>query len=332
MALTVLTGDVRKVLPTIPDNSIDCVVTSPPYWGLRDYGHEDQIGLEPTMNEYLVTMTKVCRELRRVLKPEGTFWLNIGDCYASNAGGSGFSPDTLTKQSEGKNSDGRRGRPITYSPSHDKNAHGLKSKDLCMIPNRLAIMLQEDGWYVRSEIIWHKPNPMPESVKDRPTCSHEKVWLLTKSEKYFYNSAAIAEKANYSGVTKKINEKNAEEKMENGVHRASAWARPGDDAFTVGDTRNARNVWKIATKPFKDAHFATMPVELAEKCIKAGCPEGGMVLDPFGGAGTTAFAANRNGRNATLIELNGEYIQIAEDRVAPNLLDIQIFFIRNNIQ
>lgn len=324
MAVTILNGDVRKVLPTLEDNSVDCIVTSPPYWGLRDYGNADQIGLEPTMHEYLDTMVSVCRELRRVLKPDGTFWLNIGDSYAANRGGSTPPPETIAS------GDKMRGRKDGYNPSRDPKGHGLKHKDLCMIPNRLAILLQEDGWYVRSEIIWHKPNPMPESVRDRPTNSHEKVWLLTKSEKYYYDADSIREapsesllkqiKEGYEGNGtkdyKSANVQNPSDTKKRIIENARKKLEAG---LPIG--ANAKNVWTITTKSFKGAHFATMPVDLAERCILAGCPVGGTVLDPFGGAGTTGFAANLNGRNATLIELNNEYVSIAESRITPNLLE-----------
>ena len=303
MTTTILTGDCREILKTLPSDSFDCVVTSPPYWGLRDYGVEGQIGLEPTMQEYLTTMVDVFRELRRVLKPEGTCWLNIGDSYAT-VGGSG---------SQGKSGQ-RASRSFTAEGSSKKGVpEGLKQKDLCMIPNRLAIMLQEDGWYVRSEIIWHKPNPMPESVRDRPTCAHEKVWLLTKSDKYFYDADAIREELVFAAVSRM-----------NVAHAKGAGKIVGSKYNQEVDKsgRNARNVWSITPKPFKGAHFATMPPDLAERCIKAGCPVGGMVLDPFGGAGTTGLVANNLGRNATLIELNSNYVELADKRIneAPKLI------------
>lgn len=294
----ILIGDVRDVLPTLPSDHYDCVVTSPPYWGLRDYGVEGQIGLEPTMQGYLDTMVGVCRELRRVLKPQGTFWLNIGDSYAASGRGGGG----------GSFQNGDVGKKVSSDNQRRKAAVGFKPKDLCMVPNRLAIALQEDGWYVRSEIIWHKPNPMPESVRDRPTSAHEKVWLLTKSEKYFYDFEAIKEDGVIPSGTKAA-KGSAERFNEPGVN-----SRPPEYKIYDGK-RNVRNVWSITTKPFKGAHFATMPPELAERCIKAGCPQGGSVLDPFGGAGTTGLMAHRLGRQYTLIELNDEYASMAKDRI-----------------
>lgn len=292
----ILIGDVRDVLPTLSSDQFDCVVTSPPYWGLRDYGVEGQIGLEPTMQGYLDTMVGVCRELRRVLKPEGTFWLNIGDCY--NAGRNGGHPGGKKQWKPNQQK---------YQGRSGANVEGLKPKDLCMIPNRLAIALQEDGWYVRSEIIWAKTACMPESVKDRPTSSHEKVWLLTKNDKYFYDADAIKTPVKQDwGVRNRSNGK---------YHNEGTGLNPHSGLEKTYTMANARNVWSIPPKPFKGAHFATMPPELAERCIKAGCPQGGSILDPFGGAGTTGLMANRLGRQYTLIELNDEYASMAKDRI-----------------
>jgi DNA modification methylase len=316
MSVRIIHGDCRDVLATLPADSFDCCVTSPPYWGLRDYGVEGQIGIEPTMRDYLETMVGVCREIKRVLKPQGTFWLNIGDCY--NAGRNGGHPGGKAQwcPEQGK-----------YQVRSGANVEDLKPKDLCMIPNRLAIMLQDDGWYVRSEIIWHKPNPMPESVRDRPTCAHEKVWLLTKIARYFYDADAIAERSDpfsvahgkkYSEVASK-NPKGNPNRNDNGGRGKHCGVAPGRE------TRNARNVWSIASQPYSGAHFATMPPALAERCIKAGCPQGGSVIDPFGGAGTTGIVADRLGRNVTLIELNPEYRSLAESRVtgdAPLLTEV----------
>lgn len=329
MSVRIITGDCMDVLPTLDADSFDCVVTSPPYWGLRDYGVAGQIGLEPTLAEYLETMVGVFRDLRRVLKPTGTCWLNIGDSYATLGGGGkqGLSGQRATRTYTAEGSS-KKGVP-----------DGLKAKDLCMVPNRLAILLQDDGWWVRSEIIWHKPNPMPESVTDRPTCSHEKVWLLTKSERYFYDAEAIKETAVAANVGEidggaqrlpngaKANEgrnyrdgkqvKIAAASVGSSVRRMGGFNERWDASEVDGQsfTRNARNVWTIASEPYRGAHYAVMPSALAERCIKAGCPSGGSVLDPFGGAGTTGLVADRLGRHATLIELNPANQAMAADRV-----------------
>lgn len=291
-----LQGDVRAVLPTLPDSHFDCAVTSPPYFGLRDYGCEGQIGLEVTLDAYLAEMVAVCLEVRRVLKPTGTFWLNIGDSYAATR-------SYQVSQSKHQAHD--------YGKSNaSKVPNGLKPKDLMMVPARLALALQADGWWLRSEIIWAKPNPMPESVTDRPTSAHEKIWLLTKSERYYFDAEAIKEAASglsggKSGVGTKADITQTGGKLTRALGRAC-------------NLRNTRNVWMIAPKPFKEAHFATFPPELAERCIKAGSPAGGHVLDPFGGAGTTGLVAKRLGRDATLVELNPAYIEMARRRVASN--------------
>ncbi len=322
MAVRIVHGDCREVLPTLPEDSFDCIVTSPPYWGLRDYGVAGQIGLEPTLDAYVETMVAVGRDLWRVLKREGTFWLNLGDSYASawvcnrrNEIGSG-------SLSAGKRAD----RP-------NRLVNGLKEKDLCGVPWRVAFALQSDGWWLRSAIVWAKPNPMPESVTDRPTSAYEMVFLLTKAERYFYDADAIAEPASLNSHGA-INP-NAGAKQESigqnqggslGVkidkQRGACTRHAGFNdrwdamkkAEQCSGMRNARNVWTIATQPYSGAHFATMPPDLAERCIKAGCPTGGHVLDPFGGAGTTGLVADRLVRNATLIELNPTYRELAADR------------------
>lgn len=325
MTVTILQGDVRAVLATLPDDHFDCIVTSPPYWGLRDYGVDGQIGLEPTLGAYLETMVGVCREVRRVLKPEGTFWLNIGDSYAASGRGGGG----------GSFQDGDVGKKVGASNQRRKAAVGFKPKDLCMVPNRLAIRLQEDGWYVRSEIIWHKPNPMPESVADRPTGSHEKIWLLAKSPRYFYAAEAVLQPASpntHARLSQDVQNQVGSARANGGAKTNGNMKAGGRKLAAEGEgvknnasfdaamaimpaMRNLRNVWTVATHPFKEAHFATFPPDLAELCIKAGCPRGGAVLDPFGGAGTTGLVADRLGRDATLIELNPEYAAMARRRI-----------------
>lgn len=321
MSVRTISGDCRTILPTLPADSFDCVVTSPPYWGLRDYGIAGQIGLEPTLEGYIEEMAAVACELWRVLKPSGTFWLNLGDCYAA-------SPTGQKKQGTGFGSifDGRDMSGVKSSGTHDKSKRsGLKPKDLCMVPARVALRLQADGWWLRSEIIWAKPNPMPESVTDRPTCAHEKLWLLAKSERYFFDAAAIREPgvgreddAHGLGGDMRHPRRYGADKQR-GHSRRHAGFNARWDAMTVAEQRaggaNARNVWTIASQPYSGAHFATMPPALVERCILAGCPKDGHVLDPFGGAGTTGLVADRLTRNATLIELNPAYIDLQRDRI-----------------
>jgi DNA modification methylase len=315
MSIRILPGDVRERLADLPSDRFDCIVTSPPYWGLRDYGVAGQIGLEPTLIGYLDTMVDVCRELRRVLKPRGTFWLNVGDSYAATgarannngAGATGLKRDGRSEESRLASAAKTKTLGMKLPPI----GHGLAPKQLCMVPNRLAIRLQEDGWYVRSEIIWHKPNPMPESVTDRPTSSHEKIWLLTKSEQYFYDGDAIRERDSGEPAG------NGFVGRQGGAeYHAQSGGTGTPERWLPGTGRNARNVWTITTKPYPEAHFATFPPDLAERCIKAGCPVGGHVLDPFGGAGTTGLVADRLGRDATLIELNPAYISLIKNRIA----------------
>lgn len=340
MSVRIIHGDCRLILPTLPADSFDCVVTSPPYFGLRDYGVEGQIGLEPTLALYLETMVGVGRELRRVLKPSGTFWLNVGDSYNAHPGQRKTTDKVGAKQLTNA---GSNTAPSRHTPD-------LKPKDLMMVPNRLAILLQDDGWYVRSEIIWHKPSPMPESVTDRPTCAHEKVWLLTKSAKYYYDAEAIAESSCAEGRPQRarakqlaadagltdahiaalkacgVSDVGKAQATQSGFERNTAEVmRLAKEAkavlggytreFLIAETINARNVWSIASEPYRGAHYAVMPSSLAERCIKAGCPMGGSVFDPFGGAGTTGLVADRLGRDATLIELNPANRELGAERV-----------------
>lgn len=309
MSVRIITGDCRDVLPTLPSDHFDCVVTSPPYYGLRDYQVEGQIGLEPTLALYLETMVGVCREVRRVLKPSGTFWLNIGDSFAGNGAGWRENNAVRTTLTGGKSTSKQQNR-------NGNGRNGMNPKDLMMVPNRLAILLQDDGWYVRSEIIWHKPNPMPESVTDRPTCAHEKVWLLTKSAKYYFDADAIREP-----LARTWDDSNGGS-LSHGVGSKERVAQRGKSGSHSGEYpkpnplgANSRNVWSIASTPFRGAHYAVMPSTLAERCIKSGSPVGGSVLDPFGGAGTTGLVADRLGRNATLIELNPANRELGAERV-----------------
>ena len=314
MSVTILTGDSRRVLVTLPDASVQCCVTSPPYFGLRDYGHAGQLGLEQTPDAYVAEMVALFREVRRVLEDDGTLWLNLGDSYSRSPGKGGSGPGKnadyygdnygAASASRVRSSDGRVGR----GDRPGTRTGGLGEKQLLGIPWRVAFALQADGWYLRSDIIWHKPNPMPESVTDRPTKAHEYVFLLSKSARYFYDADAIAEPALRPEGSGNTGRKYGEDRDRPGSHL-------GASVPWKGETRNARSVWSIPTRPFKGAHFATMPPELARRCILAGSRQGDMVLDPFGGAGTTGLVADRLGRHATLIELNPVYAELARERI-----------------
>lgn len=273
--------DCLEGLKLLDDNSIDCCVTSPPYYGLRDYGVDGQIGLENTLEEYIKNLVIVFREVKRVLKDEGTLWLNLGDSYA----GSGKGPS-------------------------------LKPKDLMGVPWRVAFALQEDGWYLRSDIIWYKPNAMPESVKDRPTKAHEYIFLFSKSKHYYYDYEAIKEPCvdgdpnpprGSKGVLGNINQGRRKQDLV-GKRQYTGF----NERYKPREYRNKRTVWAVPTIPFKELHFATFPPKLIEPCILAGCPVGGIVLDPFMGSGTTAQVALELQRNFVGFELNPKYIEIAE--------------------
>jgi DNA modification methylase len=366
-------GDVMTVLAELPAESVDCVVTSPPYWGLRDYSVEGQLGLEPTPDQYITRMVEVFREVRRVLKPSGTLWLNIGDSY--NAGTGGRQPsrniekagDVGYWQKAGEMGDRRIDFP------------GLKIKDLCGIPWRLAFALQADGWYLRADIIWAKPNPMPESVTDRPTKAHEYVFLLTRQPRYFFDQEAVreqfearpqqrltdmreqplsearraagVEQGNPQGGTHASRFRVQDESLDwcgcveagcgrtfgsddcgcachtpeptrgpDGRLKTTVQASNGSIQHRDGERwpnagRNVRTVWEIPTQPYPEAHFATFPEELVRRCILAGCPERGLVLDPFAGSGTTLHVARKHGRHAIGIELNADYCALAARRL-----------------
>ena len=269
--IKILHGNCLDTLKNIESQSINTCITSPPYWGLRDYGEGEQLGLEETPEAFVNNLVEVFREVKRVLRDDGTVWLNLGDSY-------------------------------------------LSKKQLGGIPWRVAFALQSDGWYLRQDIIWHKPNPMPESVTDRCTKAHEYIFLLSKSVKYYFDNEAIKEDSIYApGKTHEV-------EREKGYYKGK-WSNPEkgsrhDGSFkAIREKRNKRSVWTVNTKPFKGAHFATFPIDLIEPCVLAGCPEGGTVLDPFGGSGTTALVANGHNRDAVLIELNEEYIEIAKKRL-----------------
>ena len=343
-------GDCIEVLKTLPKNHFDTVVTSPPYYGLRDYntgtwvggdpncphkrltkiskdtatGHanmydhgdvvgdaiyrqkcpicgaerqDSQIGLELTPQDYVRRLVEVFRGVRDTLKEDGTVWLNLGDTYHN------YRADGLNvKQTLHKD---KHDQP-EVSPNRANKIQGLKEKDLMGIPWRVAFALQEDGWYLRQDIIWHKPNPMPESVKDRCTKAHEYIFLLSKNSHYYFDNEAIQEEAKDWGTRDRSNGK---------YHNEGTGLSPHTGLEKSYETKNKRSVWAVNTKPYKEAHFAVFPTDLIEPCIKAGCPKDGHVLDPFGGSGTTGLVADRLNRNATIIELNKDYVEIAEDRL-----------------
>jgi DNA modification methylase len=373
VGVKLLCGDVLDMLKTIPDQTVQCVVTSPPYYGLRDYGTakweevyycedckiikpisqlkngcpncgetmvpweckhsisnndadnkavfservsrgdrtvcgkcgairiDSQIGLEQTPDAYVAKLVEVFREVRRVLRDDGTLWLNLGDSYTSTEQGTFNAPSTKIHSGEASLARANY-RPFT----------GLKPKDLIGIPWRVAFALQADGWYLRQDIIWAKPNPMPESVKDRCTKSHEYIFLLTKNARYYYDAEAIKEPANYPDDDRKGRAKDNHKSMPDGLRNG---LRPGNYTYDMA-YRNARDVWTITTKPYKEAHFATFPPEIPEKCIKAGSKPGDVIIDPFNGAGTTGMVAKQLGRDYIGIDLNPEYIAMSEKRIA----------------
>lgn len=373
MSVRILQGDCRDVLRSLESESVHCVVTSPPYWGLRDYGVEGQLGMERSLGEHVETMTDVFREVHRVLRKDGTLWLNYGDSYAASPNGrsaaevkalgnddrtfrdkpfstvgpiyvhdAGQVPDNKNRKARAGQS-GNKGNGRSDFGGRIIAGGFLKPKDLCGIPWRVAFALQADGWYLRQDIIWSKPNPMPESVKDRCTKAHEYIFMLTKSPRYYYDAEAIAEDAIYAGLANQDESGFKDPRSFNGKHKSGY--RTSDkqrghgrrhagfndrwDAMTKAEQcsgkRNKRSVWEVATQPFSEAHFATFPPALIEPCILAGCPKDGTVLDPFGGAGTTGLVADRLGRNAILIELNPEYAAMAERRIrgdAPMFTDV----------
>jgi len=306
VTIKLLNCDVMDGLSQLENESVHCIVTSPPYWGLRDYGVEGQIGLEPTAEGYVAKMVQVFREVRRVLRGDGTCWVNLGDGYH----GGGYANHAVNGQEwlEKHGGDRRRSR----QQDRIRNNSNLKPKDLIGMPWRVAFALQADGWWLRSDIIWSKPNPMPESVTDRPTKAHEYLFLLTKKERYYYDAEAIREAGSQnSHGSPNINAGRKQSAL--GQQKGGRLGKWTEADRETG--RNKRSVWTISTAPYAEAHFATFPPELPELCIKAGCPKGGTVLDPFGGAGTTGLVADRLQRNAILIELNPEYAAMSEARV-----------------
>lgn len=312
----ILEGDCIEQMRGLPDASVNCCVTSPPYFGLRDYGVAGQIGLEDTPEAFVARLVEVFREVRRVLRDDGTLWLNLGDSYGSKGGDifTGFNA-----RYDGTGLDGGKQAAIAEAAKGARSKTretGLRAKNLLGIPWRVAFALQADGWYLRQDIIWHKPNPMPESVRDRCTKAHEYVFLLSKGPRYYFDSEAIKEPAVSADHCRKYHEAAK-------AYDTKYTSVPGQSSQTHGSImgacedgrRNRRSVWTVTTKPFKGAHFATFPPDLIEPCILAGCPVGGTVLDPFGGSGTTAGVALKHGRNAILCELNPEYAALVPERV-----------------
>lgn len=330
-------GHCLELLAEVPDESVDCCVTSPPYWGLRDYGDPGRawpevsyrplpgmpeivvpagvaaLGQEREPYHYVAHLVAVFREVRRVLKSTGTLWLNLGDSFVGPGGGR-----------QGKN--GQRADRSFTPRLKDKDAEGLKSKDLACIPWLVALALRTDGWYLRSDIVWSKPNPMPESVRDRPTRAHEYVFSLAKSERYFYDHVAVREdeaetsrsRYRYAASDGRINSSGAYREAFDGTasHGLEGRARTGNPVVPTDGKRNKRSVWTQTTQPYKGAHFAVMPRDLVRPCILAGCPPGGLVLDPFAGAGTTGLVAVTEGRCFLGLEQSAEYAALARERIA----------------
>ena len=377
--IKIIQGNCIDKIQELKNNSIDCVVSSPPYFGLRDYGVDGQFGLEKTYQDYIANTVKVFETFKPKLKDTATIWWNVGDTYASN----GIYIHSWYKKEKNKDKKNlHTNNKVRYQDRKAYRDHIIKAKDLMMIPNRVAIALQDAGWYIRSEIIWHKPNPMPESIKDRPTSCHEKIWLITKNKKYYYDADAVREPCKDETIRRMTlgnKGKLGNNKNSTGWKQLNHYWGSEQSVKDANKGRNRRNVWTITTKPFKDAHFATFPKDLIEPCIKAGCPEKvcvkcgkpqvkelyrdkstlpvkrnkrdgdgdravggvyqkwleenppqikvkpscdcnadfkpGIVLDTFGGSGTTGIVAALNNRNAILIELNKEYISIANKRI-----------------
>lgn len=310
----ILVGDVIERLRELLDESVQCVVTSPPYWGLRDYGVAGQIGLEETPEEYVARIVDVFREVRRVLRADGTLWLNLGDTYIGGRSG-GIGASAITSQ---RNHKAARDAWIAAGAGRrHREAPGLRPKDLVGIPWRVAFALQADGWRLRSDVIWHKPNPMPESVRDRPTRAHEYLFLLSKSERYHYDIDAIREPHKTAGERHDGRSGYRDDHPSKGGIKERALHPLGRNRRSVWrlDEIESPDVWTISQEPYPGSHFATFPRGLVEPCILAGCPVDGTVLDPFAGSGTTGEVALETGRRAVLVELNPDYLPLIERRL-----------------
>lgn len=298
------TGDALAVLQTLPDESVDCVITSPPYYGLRDYGVAGQIGLESTPTEYVSKLAASFSEVRRVLKPTGNFWLNLGDSYANDGKWGGYTG-------------GKHVAALHCSPvGRNKKYTGIPPKSLIGIPWRVAFALMDDGWILRAEIIWHKKSPMPESVKDRVTRAHEQVFHFVKQGKYWYDTESIKEPSTYPDDDRKERAKDGQKRTDAEMRTKRVRPAQLENGSAVYEFRNSRSVWTFGPDPFFDAHFAVMPRALVKRCMLAGCPVGGTVLDPFCGSGTTGVVAVELSREFQGIELNPEYVKMAESRIS----------------
>lgn len=298
MSFEIITGGAKEMLQTLPNNHVNTIVTSPPYFGLRDYGNDAQIGLEATPELFIQNLVEVFRECKRVLRDDGTLWVNISDTYNGNKKG---------------NTETHKNKRVSEQNNHEKKLwDGAKPKDLIGIPWMLAFALRADGWYLRSEIIWAKANPMPESVTDRPTKAHEQIFLLSKSPKYYYDHAAIMEKS----VSQDSNKR---DRISTQLNKVPGRTKMAGLVHNDYEKRNKRSVWEVNTKPFKNAHFATFPVKLITPCVLAGCPVGGVVLDPFCGAATTGIAALNNDRSFIGIELNPDYAEMGRKRIIKHM-------------
>lgn len=308
MSAKIYVGDCLETLRSMEAESVQTCVTSPPYFGLRDYGHDDQIGLEATPDAYVERLVEVFREVRRVLRTDGTLWLNLGDSYASGGRGGGGSFMDERGDAAWK---GKGGATGWKSPPP-----GLKHKDLIGIPWMVAFALRADGWYLRQDIIWHKPNPMPESVRDRCTKSHEHVFMIAKSARYYYDAETIKEPAVCTDA-RKWTDNGSDKQRGHGRRHAGFNGRYAEKIAADGppSMRNRRDVWTVATSPFQGAHFAVFPPELIRPCVLAGAPEGGVVLDPFAGAGTTGVVCVQEGRQFIGCDINPEYVKMAERRI-----------------
>jgi len=310
---TVVCADALDYLRTLPDESVNCIITSPPYYGLRDYGASGQIGLEDTPAAYVERLVAVFREIRRVLRPDGVCWLNLGDSYAGS--GRGLMGDG-TPSDRGDAKQGTN-RGTTVGVFNKPDWGGLAPKNLIGIPWRVAFALQDDGWILRSDVIWHKPNTMPESVTDRPTKAHEYVFLLTKSERYFYDADAVREPNTPDMARRAALGHTRGKNGKTDASRNDADTLRGEHAMEItASGRNRRSVWTVPTEPKPFAHFATFPQKLIEPMVLAGCPAGGIVCDPFMGSGTTALVARRLGRHFLGCDVNAEYVALANERLA----------------